>query len=391
MKKACRNTAVGLAALVLLGISSDRGPAHAQGSEFKIGWILPQVGPVAEVAKQYMDGFEVALEMINASGGFGGVKGRLIVCDSQNQESQAVICAKKLINDDQINLLLGATGTPPTIAIEPTVEATGVPMFALAGGSVAWVPVKKWVFKTFAGNDDQIPAEMDFLKKKGWLKAALIRDNSVFGNDTSKTAKEIAAKKGVQIITDEVYAPTDTDVTAQVTRIRALNPDVILNLGQNVATSSLVSRKIVQLGIATPIILGTNNVVEQFVKLTPESIGQSYFAGSKVVVGEVASNDPLYGPITGFLKRYKEVRGSTANMTANTPQIADAILFTATVAKPLGAKALDRAAMRDAIEGANHVPGIQGFWGFTPTNHASDFSDGVQIVQYVNNTWKPAK
>jgi branched-chain amino acid transport system substrate-binding protein len=382
---------IALCALALLGILSGRRPAFAQTNEFKIGWILPQVGPVAEVAKQYMDGFEVALDMINASGGFGGIKGRLIVCDSQNQESQAVICAKKLINDDQINLLLGATGTPPTIAIEPTVDAAGVPMFALAGGSVAWVPVKKWVFKTFAGNDDQIPAEMEFLKKKGWLKAALIRDNSVFGNDTAKTAKDIAAKKGVQIITDEVYAPTDTDITAQVTRVRALNPDVILNLGQNVTTSSMVSKKIVQLGISTPIILGTNNVVEQFVKLTPESIGQSYFAGSKVVVGDVPADDPLYAPITGFLKRYKEVRGSMEKMTANTPQIADAILFTAVVAKPLGAKAMDRATLRDAIEGAKRVPGIQGFWGFTPTDHASDFSDGVQIVQYVNNTWKPAK
>ncbi len=130
-------------ALALLGLANGQSPAFAQASTFKIGWILPQVGPQAEVAKEYMDGVEVGLDMINSSGGFGGHPGKVIVCDSQGQEAQAVICAKKLINEDGVNLMLGATGTPQTIAIEPTVAAGGVPLFALAGGSAAWMPVKK--------------------------------------------------------------------------------------------------------------------------------------------------------------------------------------------------------------------------------------------------------
>lgn len=391
MKRYRFSTVTVVGALALLGIAAGRDSAHPQGRDFKIGWILPQVGPVAEIAKQYMDGVEVGLDMINSSGGFSGLQGKLIICDSQGQEAQAVICAKKLINEDGIHLLLGATGTPQTIAIEPTVAAAGVPMFALAGGSLAWVPAKKWVFKTFAGNDDQVPAELNYAASKGWKKAALIRDNSVFGASTAETVKDVAAKTGVTIVTDEVYAPTDTDVTAQVARIRSLNADIVLNIGQNLTTSSMVSKKIVQLGMKTPIMLGTNNVVEQFTKLTPESIDQSYFAGSKVVVGNPAANDPLYDTIVAFLDRYKKMRGNFDKMTANTPQVADALLFVAVIAKPLGGKALDHATLRDAIEGAKHVPGIQGFWGFTPDNHASDFSDGIAIVQYVDGKWTPAK
>src|SRR5581483_12122165 len=102
------------------------------------------------------------------------------------------------------------TGTPQTVAILPTIQAAEMPLFALAGGAVAWVPVKKWVFKSFPGNDDQIPAEMDFALQRGLKRAALLRDNSVFGKSTADTVMEVAKQKGVQIIADEVYAPTDT-------------------------------------------------------------------------------------------------------------------------------------------------------------------------------------
>ena len=337
------------------------GAAHAQQDEFKIGWILPQVGPVAETAKAYMDGGEVALAMINDSGGIGGLKARMIICDSQNQEQQAVLCAKKLINEDKINLLLGATGTPQTVAILPTVQAAEMPLFALAGGSVAWVPVKKWVFKSFPGNDDQIPAEMDFALQRGLKRAALLRDNSVFGKSTADTVMDVAKQKGVQIIADEVYAPTDTDVTAQVTRIRALNPDIILNLAQNLTAAVMVSKKIVQLGMKQPIMLGTNNVVPDYATLVPEAIGQSYFAGSKLVLQDLPATDPLYPTIHAFVTRYKAMRGANGQLTANTIPVADVLLFVQTVSKPLGAKVLDKAALRDAIEGAHHIAGLQGF------------------------------
>ncbi|MFI5011678.1 MAG: ABC transporter substrate-binding protein [Hyphomicrobiales bacterium] len=382
--------AASLCATAVVGLSCERASAQ-QANDFKIGWILPQVGPVAETARNFMDGVEVGLDIINNSGGFGGLKGRIIVCDSQNQEAQAVICAKKLINEDQVNLMLGATGTPQTVAITPTIEAAGIPMFALAGGSVAWVPVKKWIFKTFAGNDDQVPAEHAFLKKKGWLRAALVRDNSVFGNDAANTVHMVAKKFGIEIIAEEVYSPTDTDVTAQITHVRSLNPDVILNMGQNLTTSVMVSKKVVQLGMKTPIITGTNNVVADFPKLVPESMAQTYLAGSKIVVGDLAADDPLYAPITAYLKRYKDMRGSLDKLTANTPQVADALMFVAAVAKNLGGKVLDKAALRDAIEGSQRVAGLQGFWKFSPDNHASDFSDGVMMVQYVDGAWKAAK
>src|SRR5205807_1986615 len=123
-------------------------------------------------------------------------------------------------------------------------------------------------------------------------------------NDTATTVKAVASKKGIELLADEVYAPSDTDVTAQVTRIRSLNPDVILNIGQNITASSIVSKKIVQLGMKTPIVLGTNNVAEQFTKLTPESISQSYFAALKMVLADISPSDPLFEVVAKFRDHY---------------------------------------------------------------------------------------
>ena len=387
MQGKTRTFAIGIAAAAF-GLLCGQGAAQAQPKEFKIGWILPLIGPVAETAKAYMDGSEVAIAMINDAGGIGGLKARIIICDSQNQEQQAVICAKKLINEDQVNLLLGATGTPQTVAILPTIDAAGIPLFALAGGSVAWEPMKKWVFKSIAANDDQIPAEMDFLLKRGWKHAALIRDNSVFGQSTADTVNQVAKQKGVTIVADEIYSPTDTDVTAQVTHLRALNPDIVLNLAQNLTAAVLVSKKMVQLGMKTPIMLGTNNVVDSYARLVPAAVGQSYFAGSKLVLKELPANDPLYPTISAFLKRYHEMRGAAAQPTANTVPVADVLLLTASVAKPLGAKVLDKAALRDAIEGAHNIAGLQGIWTFSPTEHGTSLADGMVVIRYDNGEWK---
>jgi hypothetical protein len=73
--------------------------------------------------------------------------------------------------------------------------------------------------------------------------------------------------------------------------------------------------------------------------------------------------------------------------TGNSGPVADGILFTQSVGKAIGPKVLDRAALRDAIESANHVAGLQGFWTFSPTDHGTSFVDGLAILKYADGEW----
>jgi branched-chain amino acid transport system substrate-binding protein len=256
--KTTRFFVTGLATVALAATCTPSGAEP----EFKVGFVLSQIGSLAELSKVFLDGAEIGIAMVNDAGGIGGLKARLVVCDSQGQEPQAVICAKKLTNDDQVNLLVGATGTPQTMAIIPAVEAVGVPLFGMGAGRVIWEPVKKWVFKSFPSNDDQLPVEIDFARNKGWKRVALITDNSAFGKDTAEITRAVVKEKGLELVADETYAPSDTDVTAQVTRLRAASPDLILNLAGGIPTGLLVAKKAIQLGIKAPLMQGLNFVVD---------------------------------------------------------------------------------------------------------------------------------
>jgi branched-chain amino acid transport system substrate-binding protein len=378
-----------MAAILVLGA----GPALAQdANEFKVGYVASITGVIAPITKYYMDGLDAGVKMVNDSGGIGGLSVRVIKCDSQSNEAQAVLCTKRLIGQDDVNMLLGVGGTAPTVAIEPTVQTAGVPLFAIAAGRVAYAPLKKWVFKAIIGNDDQVPTVVKFLKRKGWVKVALIRDNTAFGNDSAKSIKEEAARDGVEILADEVYTPTDTDITAQLTRVRGLHPQAVINYAVGIGVGGLIAKEMIQLGMDQPSFVGMNQQIEGYAKNAgAAATAHTYFVAAKVAsAADLPKDDPLYGPIATFTKYFKEAhQDQIAN--SNTPTAVDAILIAQAAGKSIGKKVLDREALREAIERVTNLAGLQGFWTFTPEQHWSSLEAGAQIVTYDGRNWIPAK
>ncbi len=366
--------------------------ARAQdATEFKVGYVASITGLIAPITKYYMDGLDAGIKMVNESGGVGGLPVSVVKCDSQSNEAQAVLCTKRLIEQDKVNMLMGVGGTAPTVAIEPTVQAAGIPLFAIAAGRISYAPLKKWVFKAIIGNDDQVPTVVKFLKKKGCIKVALIRDNTAFGNDSAKSIKEEAARDGVEIVADEVYTPTDTDITAQLTRIRGLNPQAVINYAVGIGVGGLISKEMVQLGMKQPSFVGMNQqIVGYAVNAGPEGTAQTFFVAAKVAsAADLPKDDPLYGPISTFTKYFKELHpDETPN--SNSPTAVDALLIAQAAGKAIGKKVLDREALRDAIEHVTNLAGLQGFWTFTPEQHWSSLEAGAQIVTYDGKTWAPA-
>jgi branched-chain amino acid transport system substrate-binding protein len=370
------------------------GAARAQdAAEFKVGYVASITGVIAPITKYYMDGLDAGIKMVNESGGVGGLPVRVVKCDSQSNEAQAVLCTKRLIDQDKVNMLLGVGGTAPTVAIEPTVQSAGIPLFAIAAGRVSYAnPLKKWVFKAIITNDDQVPTIVKFLKKKGWVKVALIRDNTAFGNDSAKSIKAEAASEGIDIVADEVYSPTDTDITAQLTRIRGLQPQAVINYAVGIGVGGLIAREMIQLGMNQPSFVGMNQQIEGYAKNAGVAgTAHTYFVAAKVAsAADLPKDDPLYGPIAVFTKYFKELHpDQTPN--SNSPTAVDALLIAQAAGKAIGKKVLDREALREAIENVKNVPGLQGFWTFTPREHWCSLEAGAQIVTYTGTNWVAAK
>lgn len=376
---------VTLVALAGAGMNAPRA-AQAQDNQFRIGVAMALTGPIAELTKQVMKGAELQLERINASGGIGGLPVRFVVCDIQSQEAQSLLCARKLISQDKVHMLIGANGTATTLAAIPAAQSAGIPMFAFAGGKIVYDPFKEWVFKMVPSNDDQNPVMLEFSKKRNWKRAVLIRDSSSFGKDVSASLLPMAGKSGVEIVGEETYAPTDTDVTAQVARIKALKPDVVYNLASNLSLGSLVSRKLVQLGVDAPIVVQWNLQVPHYAKLVPEAVGQTYFIGMKATVENLPASDPMRDNIAEFRDAFAKKYGGEEPVVAALMSI-DPLLIVQGIGKKIGRKVQDPAALRAALEAVKGFPGVLGIWTFSATNHGPNLQDGLAMVRYRDGKW----
>ncbi len=375
-----------LAALLLASLPL----AAAQGAEFKVGAILPLTGPGADIGRFLVEGAKATVALANTRGGIGGMHTTIVICDTQSVEQQAVLCARRLTADDKVNLLLGAGTTPQTQAILPTIAQAGVPTFAIAGGTVNFRPLKQWVFKALATNEDQIPTALDFLKQKGLTKIAMIRDNGPFGADVAANLKPYAEKIGMQLVAEEVYSPTDTDMSAQVTHIRAAKPDAIFDMSSNPPPGAIVARKIAQLGMTQPIVVGSNLQTKVFADLSGDAAEQMLYIGLKAAAANVNDNDPLAANLRAFRVEFEKIDPGV-EVVALSASCADAILLTQVAAKPLGEKALDGASLLHALESLHDVPAIQGVWSFSPTSHDTSLKSGIALLRYSKGAWLPAQ
>jgi branched-chain amino acid transport system substrate-binding protein len=378
-------TKLGIAAAALLCAA-----AAAHAADFKVGLVLPLTGPGADIAKNLAQGFNAMVPLINERGGIGGMKVVPDICDSQSQEQQAILCDRRLMADDGVDMLLGNGSTPQTLAALPAVEQAGVPLFSMAAGTAIYRPYKKWVFKGLNSNEDQIAVEIDYLKKKGWTHVALIRDSGPFGSDIGSIYKEFVKGTGIEIVADETYAPTDQDMTAQVTRIRAAKPDVIIDMAATAPPGALIAKKIVQLGIAAPIIVGTNLQTPGFVTLVGTGADQIIYTGLKVVMANLPKSDPLYDNIAAFTAAFHKTNPG-AEITGLSPNTGDPLLVVQAAAKTLGAKALDHELLRQALEKTTNVPGLQGIWTYTPQSHEVSLKDGTALLRYAGGNWVAAQ
>jgi len=365
-------------------------PGAASSEEFKVGFIMSLTGRSGVLGKITLEGAKAGIQMVNSTGGIGGAKVGLVICDVKSSEQQAVICARRLAFQDKVNLMVGTGSSPQTIAILPTVMAAKIPLFAVASSPRTYKPVKKYSFKGIQGLGDQIPLIVKYLKDKKLNRVYVIHDNGSLGQIIGKIFKGAVAGAGIKVLGTELYAPTDTNVTAQVTRMRAAKPDAVLNIAITPPTGALIVKTMKQLGMNVPIMVGSNLQNRGFVKLAGDAIGNIVFPASKVVLADLPADDPLRPSITRFRAAFAKMYNGREPSSLS-PWLVDAILLAQRAGKSMGKKALNPVALTDAIERLKNVPGIQGIWTFSPTNHGPSLQQGMILVQFHGNRWVTAK
>lgn len=368
---------------VTLGLSL-LGLANA-ADVIKIGSFLSVTGPASFLGEPELKTLQLYIDKINAEGGVTGKKLELIHYDDGGDANKARTFAKRLIEDDKVDIIIGGTTTGTTMAAIPLAEQAGIPLISLAGGIEITDPVKKWVYKM--PQTDRMAAEkiLQDMKQRGFTKIALISGTGGFGASGRKQTLEVAPKYGVEVIMDETYGPKDTDMTVQLTKIKN-NKDVqaVLNFdfGQGPA---IVTKNYRQLGITLPLYQSHGVASNSFIDLTGEAAnGVRMSASALLVADKLPASDVQKDVLVNYKKAY-EGKYNTPVSTFGAYAY-DGLMIAVDAIKRAGSA--DPAKVRDAIEQTRNFVGTTGVFNMSPTDHMGLDLSAFRILEIDNGNWK---
>jgi branched-chain amino acid transport system substrate-binding protein len=360
----------------------------AQGNDIKVGAVLSVTGPAAFLGEPELKTLQLYIERINGGGGVLGRKLTLVHYDDGSEAAKANSFAKRLIESDKIDVIIGGTTTGATMAMAPLVEKAQIPFISLAGGVVVIEPVKKWVFKT--PHTDRMAAEKVFadMKKRGLTKIALLSETSGFGQSGRKEAQAVAPKMGIELVADETYGPKDADVTAQLTKIKA-NPGVqavfVFGLGQGPA---VVAKNLAQLGGKLPHYQSHGVASNEFLRLSGAAAeGVRLPSPALLIAQALPANDAqkavVSGYVSAYLNRFKE-EPSTFGGYAH-----DALILVVDALKRAGST--DGEKLRTAIEQTKGHVGVTGVFNMSATDHMGLDLSAFRMLEVSKGDWVLAK
>ncbi len=360
--------------------------ASAAGKPIKIGAFVSATGPGSFLGDPEGKTLKLEVARINHDGGFLGRPLQLVLYDTGSDTKQAVTFVRKLIDDQNVDVLIGGSLTGSTMAVIPIVQNAEIPYISLGGAVEIVEPVKKWVFKT--PHTDRMAVEKDYIdmRQRGISHIGLIAGSVGFDESCRGQAKDLAAKYKITIIDDETYAPTDTDMTPQLTKIRAHRDlQAVLDCGSQ-APTAITARNYQQLGMTKIPLYYTHAVDSQeFIDAAGSAAeGIRVPAAAMLVAAQLPDNDPQKKIGLAYGKAYTAAYHQPISTFGG--HAYDALLLYTLAVKKAGTT--DKAKVRDALEQLHGIVGVDGIYNLSPTNHMGLDTSAFHMVEIHDSQWK---
>jgi branched-chain amino acid transport system substrate-binding protein len=360
------------------------GNAFADGHTIKIGGIFSATGPASFLGAPEKDTVHMLAEQINAKGGILGKKLEMVVYDDETNTNKCVLAASKLLKKDKVVAVVGPSTSGNTLAIMNKFSAAKVPLVSCAASEKIVKPVNPWVFKTPQTDRDAVKKILEHAKAQGHKKIAIITVSNGFGQSGRGVLKEIVPSQGFELVADEVFGAKDTDMTPQLTKIKALNPDAIICWGTNPGPA-VIARNRVQLGITAPLYQSHGVASKKFIDLAGDSAnGIMLPAGRLIVADYISDNNPQKDLLVSYRKDYEGKTGSSVSTFGG--HAWDALMLVVTAIE-MG-KSADPQSIRDNLEKITGFVGTGGIFNFSPTEHNGLNKDAFEMVLIENGDWK---
>ena len=396
-----------LQALAAAGLSTAFGPAAfaQQGEAFRIGALNPVTGAGAPYGTGMQKMIVAAAEMVNAAGGAGGRKFEVFSEDTQTAPQAAVLAAKKLIEVNKVQAILGTWSSGVSLAVIPLVNDAGILHMHTSGApalSVAPANAKGLGFRFQATNDRFGRAFAELCQKEGFKRPATMAFNNASGIGNTEGFKKAWEAKGGKVVESVVYEPNQPSYRAELQKVLAAKPDVIVT-GSYLADTTIILREWFQTGETTKWVIPAWAANPELVKALGNEATEGLFAvdsisneGSEAFkaydaaykrVMNVDGLSNVYAAMTWdmvvTLALAMEAAGPGASVAAINAKIRE-------VANPGGTKVSTFAEGRDALkkgkinyEGASSVLDFDASGDVTPDFSVSVVSKGKIERKYI--------
>jgi branched-chain amino acid transport system substrate-binding protein len=363
------------------------GAAIAQ-EPIKIGSFLGSTGPAAFLGDPEAKTLEFYVEKINAAGGVLGRKLQLISYDTGGDAEKARTFAKRLIEQDKVDVLLGGSTTGETMSAIPLVEAAQIPFISFGGAVVVVEPVKKWVFKT--PHTDRMACEKIFIdmQSRKFSKIALISGPGGFDKSMRAECLKLNKKYGIDVVADETYGAGDTDMTAQLTKIKN-TPGVqaVMNPGFGPGPA-IVTKNYRQIGITVPLYQSHGVGTKEFIKLAGAAAeGVRLPAAALLVADNLPASDPQRSVVVSYKHEY-EARFKSEVSTFGGHAYDGLMLMVEAIKK---AGSTDKAKVRDALENIRGYMGTGGVVNMSASDHMGLDLTAFRMLEVKGGDWTLVK
>jgi branched-chain amino acid transport system substrate-binding protein len=267
-----------------------------------------------------------------------------------------------------------------------TTSGLETPMISLASASQIVNPIaeRKWIFKTPQANQPVTAVQLDFLKAKGIKKVASIGVNNAFGKDSREAMNTLFKEAGIEVVADEVFQPGDKDFTAQLTKIKGLNPEAVI-IHATPGEGAPLTVQYRTLGLTAPLLHNHGIGNKDFINLAKDAAeGVMFPIGKLLVANTLPDSDPQKAVLLNYIKDYGAFTNGKAPSTFGGHGW-DAVEI---AVAGLGANGADRAKLRDYFENqVKNFVGISGVFNWSPTDHVGIGKESLVLVKIKDGTW----
>ena len=368
---------------VLLGAMLLAASASAQ---LKVGVTLSATGPAASLGIPEKNTFELLPKTI------GGLTVTYIVLDDGSDTTKAVTNTKKLITEDHVDVIIGSTITPNSLAMIDVAADADTPMISMAASARIVAPSNpktRWIFKTPQNDSLMADAIAVSMKANGISTIGFIGFNDAYGEGWLQEMRTSAKTAGITIVADEKFNRTDASTTGQVLKLLAAKPQAILIAGAGTPAAT-PHKELVARGYKGKIYQTHGVANSDFLRVMgKDANGTLLPAGPMLVYEQLPDSNPIKKVAKAYIAGYEAKFGPRSTFGGHAYDavalLTRAVPEAAKSAKP-GSKEF-RTALRNALEGAKDVVGVHGVFNMSPGDHNGLDNRGRMMMTIKDGKW----